>query len=448
MSLLIKNTTIVTMNKDRQVICGDILIEKDRISAIGSSLDTTNMTIDMVIDGSGKVTIPGLIQTHLHLCQTLFRGLCDDLELLDWLKQYIWPLEGSHDADSLYYSVLLSCGELFKGGTTTIVDMETVRYTGAALEGIAQAGIRALCGKCMMDHGEGVPESLMEDTEQSIKESVDLLEKWHGSYNGLIQYAFAPRFVVSCSERLLTEVRELSQKYNVKIHTHASENLAEVDVIINNHGMRNVVYLDNLGLTGPDLILAHCIWLDEEEMDLLKKTGTRVVHCPSSNLKLASGIAKIPDLIERGVNVSLASDSAACNNNLDQFIEMRLASLIHKPFYGSTAMPAEKVFELATIGGAVAMGMDHEIGSLEVGKKADVVIVDLSGLHAQPVLSDKNIYSKLVYQLKSSDVLYTIVNGKVVMENRQLMTIDEEECRKEVNKAITRVARRAGIMGY
>jgi 5-methylthioadenosine/S-adenosylhomocysteine deaminase len=443
MSLLIKNTTIVTMNKDRQVLHGDILIENDRILAIGNSVDTA----DIVIDGSGKAAIPGLIQSHVHLCQTLFRRQCDDLELLEWLKQYIWPLEGSHDTESIYYSVLLSCGELFKSGTTAIIDMETVRHTDAALEGIAQAGIRAISGKCMMDYGDGVHPGLMDDTEQSIRESVDLLEKWHGKCNGLIQYAFNPRFVVSCSEQLLKEVGKLAQKYGVKVHTHASENQGEIEVVENERGMRNVVYLHSLGLTGSNLILAHCIWLNEEEVSLLGETGTRVVHCPSSNLKLASGIAKIPDLIERGVHVSLAADSAACNNNLDQFLEMRLAALIHKPFYGPTAMPAEKVFELATIGGAMAMGMQDQIGSLEIGKKADLVLVDLNGLHAQPVLSDQSIYSQIVYQLKSSDVLYTIIDGRIVMENRQLTTIDEEEVKRGCNNAIVRVARRAGIVG-
>jgi len=442
MSILIKNATIVTMNDKRDVITGNLLIEENKIAALGD----VQGTADVVIDASGKVVIPGLIQTHVHLCQTLFRGQADDLELLDWLRQRIWPLEGAHDPESLYYSVLLSCGELFKGGTTAIVDMETVHHTDSAIEGIAKAGIRAVTGKCMMDYGDDVPATLMENTADSIAESVRLCEKWHGKANGRIQYAFTPRFVVSCSEDLLLEVRDLAKKYGVKVHTHASENRGEIELVQQDRGMRNVVYLDKIGLTGPDLLLAHCIWLDETEMDIIAKTQTKVVHCPSSNLKLASGIAKIPELIKRGARVSLGADGAPCNNNLDQFVEMRLAALIQKPIYGPTVMPAEEVFALATVEGAKAMGLEKEIGSLEVGKKADLAIVDLDNLHSYPLAPNMNIYSQLVYQAKSSDVVTTIVDGEIVMEDRVLKTIDEAEVKTKVNEAIKRVAKRAGVI--
>ncbi|WP_227765301.1 5'-deoxyadenosine deaminase [Zhaonella formicivorans] len=442
MSILIKNATIVTMNQEREIVQGNILLEGDRIVAIGQ----TREEADRVIDATGKVVIPGLIQSHVHLCQTLFRGQADDLELLDWLKLRIWPLEGCHDPESLYYSAMLGCGELFKGGTTAIIDMETVNHTEVALEAIFKNGMRAVTGKCMMDYGDDVPESLMEDTDRSIQESVDLLEKWHGKGNGRIQYAFTPRFVVSCTERLLVEVRDLAQKYNVRVHTHASENRGEIELVQQDRGMRNVVYLEKIGLAGPNLVLAHCIWLDEQEMEILVQSGTKIAHCPSSNLKLASGIAKIPELISKGAHVSIGADGAPCNNNLDQFVEMRLAALIQKPIYGPTVMPAEQVFELATIGGAKAMGLENEIGSLEVGKKADLAIVDLSGLHTNPLMGKVSIYSQLVYQAKSSDVLYTIVDGQIVLDNRVLTTIDEEEVKEKCNEAIVRVARRAGVI--
>lgn len=442
MSILIKNATIVTMNQEREVVQGNILLEGDRIVAIGQ----TREEADRVIDATGKVVIPGLIQSHVHLCQTLFRGQADDLELLDWLKLRIWPLEGCHDPESLYYSAMLGCGELFKGGTTAIIDMETVNHTEVALEALFKNGMRAVTGKCMMDYGDDVPESLMEDTDRSIQESVDLLEKWHGKGNGRIQYAFTPRFVVSCTERLLVEVRDLAQKYNVRVHTHASENRGEIELVQQDRGMRNVVYLEKIGLAGPNLVLAHCIWLDDQEMEILVQSGTKIAHCPSSNLKLASGIAKIPELISKGAHVSIGADGAPCNNNLDQFVEMRLAALIQKPIYGPTVMPAEQVFELATIGGAKAMGLENEIGSLEVGKKADLAIVDLSGLHTNPLMGKVSIYSQLVYQAKSSDVLYTIVDGQIVLDNRVLTTIDEEEVKEKCNEAILRVARRAGVI--
>lgn len=442
MSILIKNATIVTMNEQRDVISGSILIKENKIVALGE----VGEPAEQVIDAAGKIVIPGLIQTHVHLCQTLFRGQADDLELLDWLRLRIWPLEGAHDPESLYYSTLLGCGELFKGGTTSIIDMETVHHTESAIEALVQSGIRAITGKCMMDCGDDVPDSLIEKTQDSIAKSVDLCEKWHGKGEGRIQYAFTPRFVVSCSEELLLEVRDLAYKYGVKVHTHASENRGEIELVHQERGMRNINYLDKVGLTGPNLILAHCIWLDEDEMDIIAKTQTKVVHCPSSNLKLSSGIAKIPELIDRGACVSIGADGAPCNNNLDQFTEMRLAALIQKPIYGPTIMPAEQVFALATIEGAKAMGLEEEIGSVELGKKADLAIVDLDNLHSYPLAPNMNIYSQLVYQAKSSDVVTTIVDGNIVMENRILKTIDEEEVKTKANEAIQRVAKRAGVI--
>lgn len=440
MTILIKNGTLVTMNPQREVFQGNIYIEDDRIAAIGQ----TPATADRIIEAKGQLVIPGLVQPHIHLCQTLFRGRADDLELLDWLRLRIWPLEGAHDPESLYYSALLGIGELFLSGTTTIVDMETVHHTEAAIEAIAQSGIRAITGKVMMDFGEDVPETLRETTEASLQESVELLEKWHGHDNGRIQYAFEPRFVVSCTEELLLKVRDLARKYGVKIHTHASENLGECALVEKLHHRRNVLYLDDIGLTGPGLILVHCIWLDEEEKDILARTGTKVVHCPSSNLKMASGICPVPDLLSRGTVVSLAADGAPCNNNLDAFMEMRLAALIQKPVHGPTSMPASVIFEMATLGGARAMGMEKEIGSLEVGKKADLALVSLDGLHTQPE-DGVNVYTQLVYQAKGSDVTLTMVDGKIVMEKGELKTIDVDEVRRKANQAIQRVAHRAGL---
>jgi cytosine/adenosine deaminase-related metal-dependent hydrolase len=441
MSLLIKNATIVTMNPDREVIHGNIYIEQDRLVEIGE----TRETAEEIIDASGRVVIPGLIQPHIHLCQTLFRGQADDLELLDWLRLRIWPLEGAHDEESIRTSALLGLGELIKGGTTAIVDMETVHHTDAAIQAITESGIRALTGKAMMDYGDDVPDTLKETTDSSLKESVELLEKWHGYNDGLVQYVFAPRFVVSCTEELLKEVGHLAKQYGVKIHTHASENKGECELVMQRHGMRNVIYLEHIGLTGPDLILAHCIWLDDREMKIITESGTKVVYCPSSNTKLASGIARIPEMLEKKGNVSIAADGAPCNNNLDGWLEMRLAALLQKPQHGPTVMPAEKVFELATIGGARAMGLEDEIGSIEVGKKADLAIVDLNRLHALPA-SNTNIYSRLVYEARADDVRTTIVNGRVLMRDRELLTIDEEEVKRQAEQDIIRVARRAGLI--
>lgn len=442
MSLLIKNGTLVTMNPAREIIQGDIYIEGSQIESIGANLQRT---ADKIIDATGQLVIPGLVQPHVHLCQTLFRGQADDLELLDWLKQRIWPLEGAHDAESIYFSALLGIGELFKSGTTAIVDMATVHHTEANFQAIYDSGIRAMSGKCMMDIGPEVPVSLLDTTDNALDESVRLLEKWHGKGAGRIGYTLAPRFAVSCSKNLLLKTVELAGQYGVSIHTHASENRDEIAYVEELSGMRNILYLEKLGLTGPGLILAHCIHLDEEEMAVLARSQTNIVHCPSSNLKLGSGIAKIPELLDRRVQVALAADGAPCNNNLDGFMEMRLAALIQKPIYGSTVMPAEKVFELATLGGAQAMGLSDQIGSLEPGKKADIVIVNLEEMRTTPSVG-VSVYAQLVYQAQSSNVVTTIVNGQLVMDNRRLTTIDQEHVCRQANISLKRVATRAGIL--
>jgi 5-methylthioadenosine/S-adenosylhomocysteine deaminase len=390
----------------------------------------------MEIDAEGKVIIPGLIQTHIHLTQTLFKGMADDLELLDWLRKRIWPLEGNHTEETNYISAKLGLAELIKSGTTSIIDMATVNHTESIINAIDESGFRAIVGKCMMDYGTGVPDSLMENRDNSIRESVRLLKKWHGKRNERIKYAFAPRFVVSCTEELLVKVRDLAREYGVMVHTHASENRGEIELVQRDRGMRNIQYLHKLKMTGEDLILAHCIWLDDEEMKILADTGTKVSHCPNSNLKLASGIAKIPELLDLGVSVSIGIDGAPCNNNLDIFREMRSGALIQKArLLNPTVMPAEKVFELATVNGAKAMGMENEIGSLEVGKKADIVIMDLNKISTTPNMED-NIISQLVYSASASHVETTIIDGKIIMRDRELLTLNEKTIMKDANRLI------------
>ncbi|NMD69911.1 5'-deoxyadenosine deaminase [Bacillus sp. DNRA2] len=437
--MLIRNAEIITMNPDNEIVYGDLLIEKDTISEIGTKI--SSLGVEKIIDASGKTVIPGFIQTHIHLCQTLFRGQADDLELLDWLKQKIWPLEAAHDQESIYYSAMLGIGELIQSGTTAIVDMETVHHADSAFLAIAGSGIRAISGKVMMDKGNDVPIRLFESTKKSLQQSVDLLEKWHNYDHGRIQYAFSPRFVISCTEELLTEVRDLSNQYQVHVHTHASENLEEIRIIEQERGMRNVIYLDHIGLASHRLILAHCVWLNDEEKRIIKERGIKVSHCPSSNLKLASGIAEIPDLMTRQIPISLGADGAPCNNNLDMFKEMRLASMIQKSIHGPTAMNAYTVFKMATIGGAEAVGLEHQIGSLEVGKKADLAILNLEDFHVFPSFGVDPI-SRLVYSATSADVETTMINGKIIMENRQMKTMDKSIILKEANSSMKRLLKR------
>ncbi|HSW35360.1 MAG TPA: 5'-deoxyadenosine deaminase [Candidatus Limnocylindrales bacterium] len=440
MKTLIEGAVVVSMNPEGRIGQENVLVEDDKIAYSGNDKPVA----DRIIDGKDMLLIPGLVQTHVHLPQTLFRGQADDMELLTWLKKRIWPLEGAHNQESLYYSALLGLGELLLGGTTAIVDLETVHHTASAFEAIRESGIRAITGKVMMDYGDDVPSTLRESTADSLQQSVDLLEKWHLSENGRIQYAFSPRFVLSCSEELLKEIVVLSSEYGVKIHTHASENKGEIALVEKDRGMRNILYFDHLGLASPDLILAHCIWVDDEEFAILKNRQVKVVHCPSCNFKLASGVAPIPRMLAEGIHVSLGADGAPCNNNLDLFQEMRMAALMQKPLHGPTVMPAREVFRMATMGGAEAMGLEKEIGSIEVGKKADLVLISLKGMHANPV-SGVDPYSLLVYSLKSSDVELTMVDGQILMEGRELKTIEQERVVKKANELVEKLKIRAGI---
>lgn len=438
MKLVIKNGTVITMNPGRDILRTDILIENSVITKVGK-LTRKDIEKARVIDAYEKIVSPGFVQTHIHLCQALFRNLADDLELLDWLKLKIWPYEGAHSAQSVGLSARMGLSELIKCGTTTIMDMATVHHTDHIFEEIERSGIRALCGKAMMDDCDGAPKGLQESMAWSISESMRLKNDWHGRSNGRIQFAFAPRFVLSCSEKLLCEVRDIAAENQLLIHTHSSENRIELDAVIRRYGMPNVEYFHHIRLTGERLCLAHCIWLNAAELDILQETKTKVLHCPSSNLKLGSGIAPVPELLARGINVSLGADGAPCNNNLDIFQEMRLAALIQKPRLGPKSLTAEKVFEMATLQGARALGMEHQIGSIETGKKADIIIMNLENIHSLP---EENIYSRIIYSARSHDVKTVIVDGKVLMKDRELKTIDEQATLRSIRPQIKKLLAR------
>ncbi|MFC4808971.1 5'-deoxyadenosine deaminase [Paenibacillus sp. GCM10023250] len=438
---VLRNATIVTMNDKGEILTGDVLFEDDRLVAVGGPLPAYDPATATVVEAKGKLLLPGFVQTHIHLCQTLFRGQADDMALMDWLRTRIWPLEAAHDEESIYYSAMLGIGELLRSGTTTILDMETVSHTDFAFQAMAAGGIRAISGKVMMDAGGDVPKGLREDTDRSIAESTALLEKWHGHDNGRLQYAYCPRFVVSCSERLLKEVRDLSAWHNVLVHTHAAENREEIELVRRQRGMRNIAYLDHIGLTSPRLILAHCIWLDDEEREILRKTGTRMTHCPGSNLKLASGVALVPELLEQGIEMGIGADGAPCNNTLDMFGEMRLTAMLHKVRLGPEAMKAQQVLRLATIGGARTLGLDHVIGSIEPGKKADLVLLDLEDFHTFPSYG-ADPYSRIVYAASRSNVSYVWVDGKLVVERGKVKTVDKRNVLREADRSIARLLKR------
>lgn len=428
------------MDPQDSIVRGDLLIREGRIASVAGE---SRATADEIVDARGCAVFPGFVQTHIHLCQTLFRGAADDLSLIDWLKKRVWPMEAAHTRESIRASAQLSIVELIKGGTTCALTMETVRHTEEVLRVVDETGFRATVGKCMMDKGDDLPIELLEDTRKSIDESSALIESWDGRADGRIRCCFAPRFAVSCTRELLSEVARLARERGVMIHTHASENKSECEIVEGDTGMRNVAYLDSLGISGAHVLLAHCIHLDNAEMETLARSGTNVAHCPSSNLKLGSGIAPVADMLARGISVSLGADGAPCNNRLDMFTEMRTAALLQKALHGPEILPARRALRMATADGARALGLDTEIGSLEVGKRADVIVVDLTRAHSSPERED--IVSALVYSAVGPDVQTAVIDGRVVMRDGELQTLNEREVVDEANREARALMERAGL---
>lgn len=420
--------TIVTMNAAFDVITGDILVQDGKITAIGNVTEQQANGARKV-DASAHVIIPGFVQTHIHLCQTLMRNNADDMVLIDWLKQRIWPYEAALTFQELGVSARVGLAELVLGGTTSILDMGTVHHTDAIGEAVEKSGIRAHIGKCMMDFGDEVPGPLSENTDESMRLSMELFKTWHGAANGRIQYAFAPRFAVSCTERLLREVGEAAADLKCHIHTHASETQYENEFTMERYGVNNIEFLQKVGITGPRSVLAHAVHVTDDECKILAHTHTAICHCPSSNLKLASGIANMPRYDKFGVRVSLGADGAPCNNNLDAFIEMRLAALLPKHIHGPQSMPARRVLQLATIDGARALGTDHEVGSIEVGKYADLVVLDLDNDPGCGPTGD--VYSRVVYAAQKHNVKHVFASGKQLVDNGQLVGEDVKQLMAE-----------------
>lgn len=438
-SLLIKNGTVVTLNLCGDIFQGDVWIENGRIGELGPRVSREAST---TIDACGRLVLPGFVQTHVHLCQTLMRGAADDLPLLDWLKRRIWPLEAAHDERSLRASAQLGLAELIRGGTTTVLTMETVHNTDVVFEEARRSGIRARVGKCFMNVGPGVPKRLLQPARQALDECEALHGRWHGASDGLLGLALAPRFILSCTEKLLREADDMARTRNLLVHTHASENRDEVKQVRLLTGRGNIEAFHGFGLLHERLCLAHCVWATEREQRLLRETRTRVLHCPTSNLKLGSGIAPVWKMLQSGIPVSLGADGAPCNNNLDMFQEMRLAALLQKALHGPGAMPAATVLRMATRGGAEALGLDDEIGSLEAGKRGDVIVVNLETLHSAPATDP---IGALVYSAKSTDVEACIVGGRILMKGGEVLTMDRQRILVESQRQFRRLVERAGI---
>ncbi len=420
---LIRNGTIVTMNKKREVFRGDLLIENSKIKSVGKSIKTK---ADQTIDAEENFVIPGLIQTHTHLCQALFRGYADDLELLDWLKEKIWPMEHAHTAQSLRASAEIGLLEMQLLGTTSILDMGTVRWTHELFETVMRSGMRYFGGKCLMDI-KGASGPLYEDRKSAMKETEALIKSWHKKTE-LIEYAIAPRFAVSCSDELMQECAAMQKKYDILMHTHASESLEEVELIKKRSGLLNIDFLDEMGLINSKAVIAHGIHMSDGELKKMVKKKAGLTHCPSSNLKLASGVAHIEKYREVGLKMGIGSDGAPCNNTMDPFLEMRLAALLQKPIFGPDAFEAQYAFELGTIGGAEVLNRAKDIGSLEAGKLADVVIVDRS--HPS-VATVKNPYSALVYSCSGRDVSDVWIHGQPIVRSGVHQIYDPQKVVKQ-----------------
>lgn len=429
--LLIKGATVIALDPENHVFEGDVFVQDGRIRALGAALGGREYKGAEVIEARGRVLLPGFVQTHVHLCQTLFRGSADDLALIDWLTRRIWPMEAAHTIESVYASARLGIAELIRGGTTCALTMETVRHTDGVFTAVEESGFRATVGKCMMDRGDGVPSALLEQTGASIAESLALIERWHGRADGRIRCCLAPRFAVSCTRDLLERVALLARERRVLVHTHASENTDEIELVKRETGRRNIEYLKEVGLTGPNVVLAHCVHLTEGEMEILSRAGTHVAHCPSSNLKLGSGFAPIAEMLKRNISVSLGADGAACNNRLDMFTEMRTAALIQKALYKARTLPALAVLRMATIDGARALGLDAEIGSIELGKRADLTLLNLETLHTTP---HPDPVSTVVYAAEASEVETVLIDGRVVMRDGDLITLDQKAILKAANE--------------
>ncbi len=438
-SLLVRNATILTMNHAFDTVEGDVLIEDGRIAAVG---EVQAPSLIPTIDAAGDYLLPGFVQTHIHLCQTLFRGSADDLALLEWLRTRIWPMEAAHTPRSLAAAAALAASELVQGGTTAVLTMETVHDTDAVFEALEPMGLRAVVGKCMMDADEAVPARLREQTRASIDESLALAARWHGRGQGRLRAAFAPRFALSCSRELLDEVGRLAREGSLLVHSHASENRDEIALVRERTGLSNIEYFAATGLTAPHVCLAHCVWVDDREQALLAEGDVKVLHCPGSNLKLGSGLAPVTEMRRRGISVSLGADGAACNNHLDMFQEMRLAATLQAVRIGPGALTARDTLAMATREGARALGLDAEIGTIAPGKRADIILVRRGAAHLAP---DPDPYTTLVYATRSTDVRTVLVDGEVLVNEGRPTRWDDAELVAAARAEARALAARAGI---
>ena len=424
--------TVLSMKPGDAPAVRDLFIEGDRLAERAGG---------ETIDASGCYVMPGLVQTHIHLVQTIFRGLAEELSLLEWLRDRIWPLEAAHDERSFRATARLGLLDLLTTGTTTILDMGTTHGGDIIGEELVASGIRARFGQAMMDGGDGVPAGLRETTGDSLHRGARLVTKWNEAADGRIGYSYAPRFALSCTRELLEAVADVTKRLDLLIHTHSNENVAERALIEAATGRAPTAYLDDVGLVNERSVIAHGVNVDDREIAILAGRGASITHCPSSNLKLGSGTADVRRLRDAGITVGIGADGAACNNRLDGFEELRLAALLASGLHGPGALTAWDILAMGTRDGAKAMRLDAEIGTLEVGKKADVIVIDperLAGPGGDPA-------TRIVYGGGSRAVRDVIVDGRVVVRRGAPATLDPEAVRADAAEALPALAKRAGI---
>jgi 5-methylthioadenosine/S-adenosylhomocysteine deaminase len=419
--IIIKNAYVLTMDPDAgDLKNGTVVIEGGKITEIG---EKTKEHAETVIDAKGSVVMPGLVNTHTHAAMTLFRGYADDLQLAEWLEKHIWPAEAQLRAEDVYRGSLLACLEMIRSGTTSFADMYF--FMDETAKAVEASGIRA-----SLSHG--LIELWNEEKgETDLKEGKRFVRAWQGAADGRIKTMYGPHAPNTCSDEYLAKVKEEARKDGAGIHIHVLETEAELLAMKERYGKCSVHMLDDIGFFGPDVLAAHCVWLSDGDIEVLREKGVNVSHNPISNMKLASGTAPIYKMLERGVNVSLGTDGCASNNNLDLFEEMKTAALLHKLSTGNpTALPARQVLKMATVNGAKALGT--ETGMLKAGMKADMIIVDMKKPHLTPCF---DIPSHLVYSAGGSDVRTTIVDGKVLMDDYRVLVLDEQKVIGEAQKA-------------
>ena len=430
--LVIRGCMILTMGEAGLVRDGVIAVKDGLLAYVGRMIEAPSFEADTIIDGSGKIAMPGLVNCHTHAAMSLFRGVAEDKPLDVWLRETIWPLESKLRREDIYYGALLSCIEMIRSGTTCFSDMYF--HEDMVARAAMEAGLRCVLSSGIIDAGHKTLGRIL------LREAVKIAREYHG-VSDRVFVMLGPHALYSCSLDLLRKVRERAEELNVGVHIHLAESERDSANIRSIHGRSEVDLLGEVGLLGPRLLAAHCIHVSDGDIVLMAKHGVKVAYNPVSNMKLASGIPRIKDLLDAGVVVGLGTDGPASNNSLDMFETMKFAALLQKARYGDPrVLPAKKVVEMATIDGARALGLDGLIGSLEAGKKADIILVDTNKPHLKPI---HDVYAALVYSARGSDVDTVIVDGRVLMENRRVKTVDEAEVmRRAEEKAYNLLSRR------